>query len=200
MTIVEKILEETARGPVVECGCFMGGMTCKLSIACKITKRELHVYETFQGLPHGEVATFYKSQRSRDGSGGVKKWIQGSMSCSLEEVQENVKQWGEISCCRFFPGKVQDTLPKIDSKPSLVFMDVDLRDAALTCLKYLWPKLEGKYFFTHEMWFEDYVKTITNKEWWRENIGEEPPELFGAENGLGDHANDLGYFIKKQSF
>lgn len=34
-------MEETATGPVVECGCFQAG-------------KELHIYDTFQGLPDSE--------------------------------------------------------------------------------------------------------------------------------------------------
>ena len=194
--IAKAILEEKAQGPVVECGCFQGGMTSKLSIACKIAGKKLYVYDTFKGLPHNETATCFKSQKHKDGVAGIKKWKQGEMSCGLEEVMKNVKEHGEISVCQFFPGTVQETLPEIKFNPSLVFMDIDLREAARTCLKYLWPKLEGKYFFTHEMWFEDYVNAITDREWWLENIKEEPPKLTGAETGLNNEANDLGYFIK----
>jgi len=73
---------------------------------------------------------------------------------------------------------------------------VDLRDAARTCIEYPWPRLEGKYFSTHEMWFKDYVEAITNRKWWLENVGEAPPELVGAETGINERADDLGYFLK----
>ena len=38
-------------GVVVECGCFMGGSTANLSLACEITGRRLIVYDSFEGLP-----------------------------------------------------------------------------------------------------------------------------------------------------
>lgn len=118
------------------------------------------------------------------------------MRCSLENVMANVKKHGEISCCKFFPGLVEDTLPKSDFEYSLAFIDVDLRDTAKECIRHIWPRLSGKYLFSHEMWFKDYVEAITDRDWWIKNLGEEPPVLIGAENGLSSGACDLGYFSR----
>ena len=41
----------TLNGVVVECGCFRGGTTANLSLACQVVGRELYVYDSFEGLP-----------------------------------------------------------------------------------------------------------------------------------------------------
>src|SRR3954470_18605634 len=44
-------MPEEVEGVVVECGCFKGGSTINLSLGAKLAGRELHVYDSFEGLP-----------------------------------------------------------------------------------------------------------------------------------------------------
>ena len=196
--LAEAILATKQEGPIVECGCFMGGMTAKLSLICKLTNRKLYAFDSFAGLPYNEIAHCYKSAILKDGNNGEKLWEQGCFyRGSLSVVNSNVSKYGSLENCVFVKGLFKDTLPNIDIKPALVFIDVDLIDSARDCIKYLWPKLTGKYFFTHEMWFESYVNAITDKDWWQTTMNSHPPKLYGAEYGIHPSANDLGYFLKE---
>ena len=196
--IAEAILAMKQTGPIVECGCFMGGMTAKLSLVCKLTNRMLYVFDSFVGLPYSEVANCYKSTVKKDGKNGKKNWINGCFDKgTLNAVKSNVSKYGSIENCVFVPGFFKDTLPNIDIKPALIFIDVDLIDSARDCIKHLWPKLAGQYFFTHEMWFESYVNAITDNNWWESTMNSPAPKLYGAEHGINPSANDLGYFLKE---
>ena len=49
LVMAMKLLEipRSVQGAVVECGCWKGGATVNLSLICKITGRELKVYDSF---------------------------------------------------------------------------------------------------------------------------------------------------------
>jgi hypothetical protein len=49
--LAEALLSIECPGAVVECGCFNGGSTAKLSIIAKITGRPMLAFDSFQGLP-----------------------------------------------------------------------------------------------------------------------------------------------------
>ncbi|MEW5924323.1 MAG: hypothetical protein AB1746_10080, partial [Candidatus Zixiibacteriota bacterium] len=51
LMLAEALLSIDASGAVVECGCFSGASTAKLSILCHMTGRKLHVFDSFEGLP-----------------------------------------------------------------------------------------------------------------------------------------------------
>lgn len=53
LVMAMKLLEipPSVKGAVVECGCWKGGATVNLSLICKLTGRELKVYDSFEGLP-----------------------------------------------------------------------------------------------------------------------------------------------------
>lgn len=197
--IANAILSEKRPGPIVECGCFLGGMTAKLSLVCDMTDRDLYVFDSFNGLPHDETAVFYDPgihEDKKNVKGELKFFYKGEMAVSLENVTNNVRNHGKIERCKFIPGLFCDTLHAVDIYPALVFIDVDLVQSARDCLAYFWPRLKGNYFFTHEMWFKNYVEGITDKKWWNETLNCNPPELVGARYGLGPGADDLGYFSR----
>ena len=49
LVMAMKLLEiaPDVKGAVVECGCWKGGATVNLSLICKITGRQLKVYDSF---------------------------------------------------------------------------------------------------------------------------------------------------------
>ena len=89
------------QGVVVECGCFMGGSTANLSLACALTGRQLIVYDSFAGLP---------SPRGNDRFARASQT--GFLDADLEAVRQNVRDYGEIDVCTFRKGWFSDTLPK----------------------------------------------------------------------------------------
>src|SRR5690349_12423182 len=50
LTALLGVPKETA-GAVVECGTYYGASACSLSLICKEIGRELHIFDSFEGLP-----------------------------------------------------------------------------------------------------------------------------------------------------
>lgn len=182
-------------GPIIQCGCFKGGSTAKLSLLARKTKRRLYIYDSFQGLPPESL----KGEKDLQGLGDFPntKYAQGEYCGTLEEVINNVKQYGAIEVCEFIPGFFKDTLKKVKVKPAFVFTDVDYISSARDCLKHLWPSLlSDGYWFTHEASFPKYIQGILDFKWWKDNLNENPPIIYGGGSGLSPLARAIAYFQK----
>lgn len=196
LILAEAILNLQVPGPIVELGCFKGGSTAKLSLLAKATGRELHVFDSFEGLPDPKA-----SDKKHDYvSGKAKSYSQGEYRGTFDEVKQNITTWGEVGVCSFVKGFYSDTLPKISITPALVFMDVDLVDSGRTCMKALWPQLRpGGVYFTHEAGMATFLEGLLDPEWWHSSLGCCPPMLMGAGYGHGPQAKHLAYFQKRVS-
>jgi len=195
LILAEAILASEVEGPIVEFGCFKGGSTSKLSLVAKATGRTLYVCDSFEGLP--APAGFDAAHQLT--TGRVKHYAQGDYCGTYDEVVANVKTWGAIESCEFVKGFYSETLPSLDVRPAVVFMDVDLIESARDCLKYIWPRLRpgGKYF-THEATARTFIYGLLDSGWWHRNMERCPPILFGAGHGFGPHALNLAYFEKSE--
>lgn len=191
--LADAVLRLRADGVIVECGCFRGGMTAKLSHACRITGRTLVVCDSFRGLPtptfHGGVYNHFESRPDVVGKFGPRAhFVEGQYSGSRAEVGNNVRTLGCIDVCRFVEGWFHETLPSVEDAPALVTIDVDLIESARTCLRWLWPRLTGAQFFTHEAFIRSYMDGILDSEWWQAELGEDTPEVIGVGTGINPHA------------
>ena len=181
------LLQQNANGPVIECGCYKGGSAAKLSVVCKMLKKELHLIDSFQGLPSEELAKFWDGRKNL--------FEAGQWKGTLEEVTDNIKNFGRFDVCQIHEGWFEDIIHEIDLYPSLVFIDVDIIASAYTCIKHFWPRLRGDRFYTHEACFKTYMQAITDEVWWRENLNEDVPQCVGKVNGFYD-APALAYLKK----
>jgi O-methyltransferase len=194
LILAEAILNLQVPGPIVELGCFKGGSTTKLSLVAKATGRELHVFDSFEGLPSPEA----KDAKHDYVSGKVKSYTQGEYRGTLDEVKQNISTWGEIGVCSFVKGYYSETLPKVNVSPAFVFMDVDLIDSGRTCMKALWPRLlPGGMYYTHEAGMATFLDGLLDGAWWHAELNCCPPLLVGAGFGHGPQAKHLGYFKKQ---
>lgn len=167
-------LPEEVRGCVVECGCFKGGGTAKLSIVAKVAGRKLYVFDSFEGIPENfEV-------NERNIWGGRVSFSRGDYCGSLEEVKANVRRYGEIESCEFVKGLFQDTLPDFAEPVAAAFLDVDLAASTETCVRYLWPLLApGGFLFSQDGHLPLVRKVLTNERFWRERLDTQMPEIHG---------------------
>jgi O-methyltransferase len=111
---------------VVEAGCWQGGSTAKLSVACHMLGYRLFVFDSFQGVEHQPGNLF-----------------SGQYAAALDLVKANVAAYGEISVCCFVPGWFTDTLaakPVLDPI-SVVFVDCDLAKGTYEVLQGILPSL-----------------------------------------------------------
>lgn len=188
------LLELEPEGAIVQCGCFKGGSTAKLSLLAKHTGRRLYVCDSFCGLPKPDGQ---EGLLRRHGEGENYALVAGGYAGTLEEVKENVTRYGCIDVCEFVPGWFEETLGGLDVRPACVFTDVDFVSSARDCLRHLWPLLApGGYWFTHEAMFSNYVHGMLDAGWWHEVLDECPPVMMGAGSGLSELARSLGYMRK----
>ena len=171
-----KILETppSVPGDVIECGTWKGGSATNLSLVCRVVGRRLRIYDSFEGLPAG-----------RPGDREARNYEPGDYRGQLDEVRANVSRYGAIECCDFIPGWFEETLPQLTSPVLLAFLDVDLEDSLVTCVRRIWPRLvEGGFLFTDEAVNLDYCSLFFSERWWKENFDTTPPGLIGAGVGL----------------
>jgi O-methyltransferase len=188
-----------ARGDLVECGCFNGTSTAKLSILAKLIGRRLHVYDSFEGLP-GEEGGFVKEYHTRRSASRI-GWRAGDYAAGLERLRRNIERLGEIEVCSFYKGWFNETLTdaNLPSEISLAFVDVDMPGSARECITAIWPRLANKgVYFSHDVAFINVLKAILDRKLWLDELKEYPPILFGAGFGLGDSSPHLGFFVKGQ--
>lgn len=199
--LADAILNLSVRGPVVECGCFQGGMTAKLSIVCADTARELYICDSFDGLPEpvhegGRYRHFDSRADVIERFGKIRHFKRGEYRANLQEVAENVRRLGCLQVCRFVPGLFADTLPLLKVDPALVTIDVDLIESARDCLRSLWPRLKGSRFFTHEAFIETYMNGLLEPAWWTANLSQGVPEVIGIATGINPVASCTAVLIK----
>lgn len=205
MNIATRLLRVPAssEGRVVECGTYKGGSAVNLSLVCRLTGRELHIYDTFAGLPAPQEQDRAHVLLSL---GEVHTYEEGAFAGSVEEVEGNLERYGAPEACRLHRGEFAETMHG-DAAPSvLVFADVDYRESLETCLRWLWPSLlDGCFFFAHEAPHMEIASLFFDREWWEENLQAPPPGLVGAGTGLGLHLgrggfkSSLGFALKGQA-
>lgn len=187
-------------GCVIECGCYKGGSTINLSLASALVRRELHVFDSFEGLPTplaGDAENVLHHDRMTN------TYERGMYAGSLEEVRENVRRWGDVSVCRFHKGWFEETLSAFSEPCVTAFVDVDLRTSLETCVQAIWPVLvDGGALFVHEARHHEIASLFFDNDWWERKLGTRAPGLIGAGIGLGlepeigGWASQLGYARK----
>jgi O-methyltransferase len=186
-------------GVVVECGCYEGGSTIALSLACAMVGRLLFVCDSFAGLPDpraGEAVDVHPLH------GTYYQWEGGDFRSTggLEGVRRNVERYGDIDACRFVPGFYGDTLPRLPAEAVvMVYEDADLASSVEDCVKHLWPKLQpGCKFYCQEPWSIPVVGLFYDQRWWEEHLRQAPPGFYGSGGGV-DYAlssSGMGFAIK----
>lgn len=165
-------------GPIFEFGCYRGGMTAKLSVLAHLLGRRLVAFDSFAGLPNSHVYETFDGVPEELGRFSI-----GQFSCGAELVRRHVQMFGRIEPCTFVEGLIEDTLPLVDERPSLVFVDVDLHETALFVIEKVWGRMQNERLFTHEACISGYMERMLDPEFWS-GIGCPVPLTGTAEHGL----------------
>ena len=198
LALAELMISMSCSGDIVECGCYSGGSTSKLSIVARITGRRLYVFDSFEGLPD-VTASQRHDYHLRHGAAWVADWTAGRYSAPIDRVKENVERFGEIDVCSFTKGWFSDTLTAthLPDRVGMAFTDVDIASSARECITALWPRLErGGIYASHDVAYIKVMQTLQDPTLWTMVLKEFPPVFFGAGFGLGDLAPHLGYAVK----
>lgn len=196
--LAEMLLSVDTEGAVVECGCYAGGSSAKLSIIAKLLGRDLVVCDSFEGLPEAE-SRYLRDQHCRRSEEWVSDWTAGRYAARLEQVQGTIERCGELSVCRFVKGWFNETLTdeNLPGRVALAFADVDLANSARDCFVAIWPRLSEKgVYVTHDTAYIKVLQELYRPELWRDTFKSFPPILFGAGYGLCNSSPHLGYMVK----
>jgi O-methyltransferase len=177
-------------GVVVECGTWKGGTAASLSLACRIVGRKLVICDSFEGLPAGDPL-------DRQAGG----YQTGDYCGTFDEVRANIAKYGDIGVCEFVKGWFRDTLPNLDQRIVMAFLDVDFESSLDTCVRNLWPKLDHEgYVFIDEFGSTDYCALFYSERYWKEHFNQTPPGLIGAGSGLALGEYYVGPWTEKDAY
>jgi hypothetical protein len=197
LVMADFLLTTTASGCMVECGCFRGSSSAKLSLVASATGRKLYVCDSFEGLPETRdgritftVATTGESSR---------QFRKGLFAAGMDLVRENIWRWGDLSVCTLVPGFFSESLPPLQIDPCFIFSDADLVESTRDVLRALWPRLvPAGRFYSHDMNLMELAEGTMDGDFWLREIGEMPPVLFGAGYGCGMGAGTIAFCVKKE--
>ncbi|MBN1316973.1 MAG: class I SAM-dependent methyltransferase [Anaerolineales bacterium] len=196
--LAEMLLNVQAQGDIIECGCYAGGSSAKLSLVAKLLNQKLIVFDSFEGLPIVEQY-FLRDQHCRRSDDWVTDWSKGRYAARLDEVQSNIERFGDFSVCTLVKGWFNETLTpgNLPDKVSFAFADVDLANSARDCFVAIWPLLlDHGVYVTHDTAYIKVLQELYNPQLWREQFKSIPPILFGAGYGVCNDSPHIGYMVK----
>jgi O-methyltransferase len=186
-------------GDIAEFGCYKGGATASLSLACAAMGRRLIVFDSFRGLPTPQEVV------ENIGSGKILHYQTGDFLGTLAEVKANVARGGCLQPCTFVEGFFDETLRTrpADERYAMIFEDADLPESVRAVLINAWPRLApGGIYYCHEALDYQVVQMFFDRSWWKDNLGCKPPGFVGSGIGLPLEPNGrccLGYAIKPKA-
>ena len=129
---LERVLTASVAGDVVEFGCYVGTTSVPLGARLQKTNRQLHVYDSFEGLPEKTI---------QDESPVGIQFTAGELSASKKQFIKNFKQ-AHIPLPHitkaWFSDIEQEQVPKTIA---LAYLDGDYYHSILDPLRLIWPKL-----------------------------------------------------------
>jgi hypothetical protein len=199
--LAEALLSMSCNGDLVECGCFAGASTCKLSILARILGKTLYIFDSFEGLPEVDENNL-RDFHARRGQDWVTDWTAGRYAANLDLVYSNVRKYGELDACVFVKGWFSRDLfgANLPDQICFAFVDADVPSSVRECLTSIWPRLvERGVFFSHDVAYLKVLQELHDREIWMNMFHEYPPIIFGAGFGHGEHSPHLGFMVKGDS-
>jgi len=176
VSFIETILSlpQRVEGCIVEAGSYKGGSTAKFSIAAKMAKRHLVVFDSFEGIPE------HHEPHHKNIFGYDAAFPPGSYSATLDEAKANVRKFGELGVCEFIKGWFGDTMPKFSRPVAAIYLDVDLASSTRTCLKYIYPLLTpGGSLYSQDGHLPLVIDVFNDDQFWKEEVGCAKPHIEG---------------------
>jgi O-methyltransferase len=161
------IINCKGRGPIVEAGTYNGSSACKLSLIAKLCKRRLIVFDSFKGLPRRRI----------EDSPVYPVLKEGLFAVGLDEVKSNIAKYGELELCEFREGFFKKTMPHLEQRIAIAFIDVDLVSSTKTTLKHLYPLIKPQgLLFAHDWDFSWIRRIYEDPEFWRQHVKSPKPK------------------------
>lgn len=131
-------------GDIIECGSSRCGGSIIMAnhLKSRRVSKRIHACDSFEGFDRNELI--------RERESGLTAVAQKSFtSTSYEYVKSKIRKLGVDDLVVPVKGFFQNTLPHINSKFCLAFIDCDLKDSMLYCAETIWPNLvnHGRILF-----------------------------------------------------
>ena len=126
--LLSQVLVFNVPGAVVELGCHEGKTSVFLQMIIDYftPDRELHVYDSFQGMPTRGPDDIFLDE--------------GELKVSKEQVEEVFRKWGQ-KLPSIHAGWFKDILPSsLPSTIAFAYLDGDYYDSILTSLEHVYPR------------------------------------------------------------
>ncbi|TAL49188.1 macrocin-O-methyltransferase [Patescibacteria group bacterium] len=138
---------EKIKGDIAEVGVYKGGSA---KLICEATKKPVHLFDTFEGLP--DLCEIDNPEQFR----------KGDYSAQFENVKSYLKKYPDVY---FYKGLFPSTSELVKNKKfSFVHLDVDLYESTLNCLKFFYPKINrGGVIISHDYLKSEGVKRAFDK-------------------------------------
>lgn len=123
-------------GDIAEVGVFKGGSAKIICEARGVSEKQLHLFDTFEGLP-------------TPGAHDPEKFRKGAFLSSLEDVRKFLSSYRGVSC---YKGLFPETAGPIRSHTfSFVHLDVDLYESTLSALQFFYNRMNsGGVIISHD--------------------------------------------------
>lgn len=127
--LLSQVLVFHVPGDIVELGCHQGktSVFLRMLIDHYDAERELHVYDSFSGLPkQGKYDTYL---------------MDDNCMASIQQLQETFTRW-HVELPIIHKGWFQETLPQLlPERIAFAYLDGDFYDSILVSLRYVYPRL-----------------------------------------------------------
>lgn len=161
-------------GAIVEAGSFHGGSTAKLSLVAKLCGRELHVFDSFAGMPEND------EEHGKSIYGREHHFPKGSHAVPFEEVRNNVARYGDATHTHFHKGFFSDTMPSFHGPVAAACVNVDLARSTRDCYHYLYPLLSpGGIIISQDAHFPWIIALFNDPTFWEKEVGITKPAMPG---------------------
>ncbi len=129
---LEKTLNGSASGDVVEFGCYVGTVSVPMGQRLIVTGKRLYVYDSFEGLPQ---------KTHEDESPVGMQFVTGELLATKKQLIKNFRQAG-VPLPVITKGWFADLTPQqVPDHISFAYLDGDYYHSVLDPLKLIWPKL-----------------------------------------------------------
>jgi Macrocin-O-methyltransferase (TylF). len=162
-------------GPtVVECGVAKGASSAKLSLVVSRLGGQLHLYDSFRGMPAND-----EKLTRLDGSEVV--FFKGAFTGRIPTVTRNLQLFGRPECVTLHKGLFQETMPGgLPASIDLALLDVDLLSSTAVCVRHIYPRLRaGGVLYSQDGHLREIVELLGSEVFWRDEVGCPKPEVEG---------------------
>jgi O-methyltransferase len=173
-SFAEYLLEANVTGCIVEMGCYKGGGSAKLSLLASCLQKELHIFDSFKGLPQ------HQEKHITNIFGQAVTFTQGEYASALEQTCNNIKQYGVIDVCHFWEGWFHETFPNFNESVAGAYIDVDLVGSVKECfLKMYHLIVPGGIIACHDGHLPLVLNMLADKNFWEQELGCNMPVIDG---------------------